>query len=61
MGAVLAPKVFFRNPTQGVTVTQGYTQGCNTARRPEYKQFASKTPAKHQQFRRVFSLPKSRG
>ena len=27
----------------------------------ECKQFASKTPAKHQQFRRVFSLPKSRG
>ena len=30
---VFAPEVFFRNPTQGVTVTQGYTQGCNTARR----------------------------
>jgi hypothetical protein len=42
VGAVLAQKVFFRNPTQGVTVTQGYTQGCNTARRPEYKQFASR-------------------
>ena len=34
-----AHHVFFRNPTRGVTVTQGYTQGCNTARRPEYKQF----------------------